>query len=179
MKNYKEEVEKISQSFNFQENDYKVCLETNHGDINIELFFDKAPGHSLNFLSLVKSGFYDDIMFHRIISGFVIQAGCPQGSGMGGPGYTIDAEFNDYAHELGVLSMARAQDPNSAGSQFFICLDRVPHLDGNYTAFGKVCDQEGLEVVKKLGLSETELGDRPREKVYIKKAIYTETKKAS
>ena len=177
MKNYKDEVSSLSQSIDFEANNYQVCLETNFGAIMIDLFFDRAPKHCLNFLSLIKAGFYDNLTFHRVISGFVIQAGCPQGNGMGGPGYTIDAEFNDYPHELGVLSMARAHDPNSAGSQFFICLDRVNHLDGSYTVFGKVSDKTGLEVVKKIGACETGDGDMPKEKVYIKSGTLLETKK--
>ena len=177
MKNFKEEVENFSKSVDFKANNYQVCLETNHGNITIDLFADRAPKHCLNFISLVKSGFYDNLTFHRIISGFVIQAGCPDGNGMGGPGYMIDAEFNDYPHDLGVLSMARAQDPNSAGSQFFICLGRVTHLDGNYTAFGKVADEAGLEVVKKIGASRTGAGDEQLEKVFIKKGLLIETKK--
>lgn len=177
MKNYKAEVENFSRSVDFNANNYQVKLETNHGDMLIDLFFDKAPGHCLNFISLVKAGFYDNLIFHRIIAGFVIQAGCPEGTGMGGPGYTIDAEFNDYPHDLGVLSMARAQDPNSAGSQFFICLDRVSYLDNQYTAFGKVADEAGLEVVRKIGASKTGPGDQPLEKVVITKASLIESKK--
>ena len=177
MKNYKEEVENFSRSVDFNTNNYQVCLDTNNGKILIDLFFDKAPGHCLNFISLVKAGFYNNLTFHRIIAGFVVQAGCPHGNGTGGPGYTIDAEFNDCPHEFGVLSMARAQDPNSAGSQFFICLDRVSYLDNNYTVFGKVSDDSSLEVVRKIGESKTGPGDQPLEKVVINEATLLESKK--
>ncbi|MEX0655556.1 MAG: peptidylprolyl isomerase [Phycisphaeraceae bacterium] len=129
----------------------QVTLETSEGTMVLELWNDVAPGHADNFLKLVDDGFYDDLTFHRIIPGFVIQGGCPRGDGTGGPGWTVDAEFNDRQHEKGVLSMARSADPNSAGSQFFVCLGRehCQHLDRQYTAFGRVI--EGLDVVDKLG----------------------------
>lgn len=129
----------------------RVRLSTTDGDIVVELWNDVAPRHAENFLKLVDEGFYDGLTFHRIIPNFVIQGGDPNGDGTGGPGYTIDAEFNDRKHEKGVLSMARSADPNSAGSQFFICLGRehCRHLDGQYTAFGKVV--EGLGAVEKIG----------------------------
>ncbi len=125
----------------------QVVIETEVGTLTVELWDDVAPGHVENFLKLTDSGFYDGVSFHRVIPGFMIQGGCPKGDGTGGPGWTIDAEFNDRPHERGVLSMARTADPNSAGSQFFICLDRngCRHLDGEYTAFGKVVD--GLETI--------------------------------
>lgn len=128
-----------------------VQLQTSQGDITLELWNDVAPGHVENFLKLTDQGFYDGLTFHRIIPGFMIQGGCPRGDGTGGPGWTIDAEFNDRKHEPGTLSMARTADPNSAGSQFFICLTRenCQHLDGQYTAFGKVI--EGMDAVKKIG----------------------------
>ena len=128
----------------------QVKLETSEGDILVELWPDVAPGHSDNFVKLSKEGFYDNLTFHRILPQFVIQGGCPDGTGMGGPGYNIDAEFNDREHEKGVLSMARSAHPDSAGSQFFICLgrDHCQHLDGQYTAFGKVL--EGIEAVDKI-----------------------------
>jgi peptidyl-prolyl cis-trans isomerase B (cyclophilin B) len=106
---------------------------------------------------------------HRVIPGFVLQAGCPQGNGTGGPGYTIKAEFNNRKHETGVLSMARTNDPNSAGSQFFICLDRVPHLDNQYTAFGKASDAESLKTIAAIGAVPTGSGDRPKQDVKITK----------
>jgi cyclophilin family peptidyl-prolyl cis-trans isomerase len=105
-----------------------------------------------------------------VVPGFVIQGGCPSGTGTGGPGYNVDAEFNNRKHEAGVLSMARAQDPNSAGSQFFLCLEKVPFLDGQYTAFGKTADDDSLAVVKAIGKVRTASGDRPVEDVKINKA---------
>tara|TARA_X000001036_G_scaffold62735_2_gene53080 strand:- start:5319 stop:5786 length:468 start_codon:yes stop_codon:yes gene_type:complete len=140
-----------------------ATIETSKGTITIELWNDVAPKHVENFQKLAKSEFYDNLIFHRIISGFMIQGGCPDGTGMGNPGWTVDAEFNDREHHEGVLSMARSQNPNSAGSQFFICLDRCPHLDGQYTAFGKVTD--GIDVVREIGAVQTAQGDRPVEDV--------------
>jgi len=142
-----------------------ATIETSEGTITVELWDDVAPGHVENFQKLARSGFYDGVSFHRIISDFVIQGGCPDGTGAGGPGWTIDAEFNDREHYEGVLSMARTSDPNSAGSQFFICLgrDHCQHLDGQYTAFGKVTD--GIEVVRKIGSIPTGPGDAPLEPV--------------
>lgn len=128
----------------------KVKLCTELGDMLVELWPDVAPGHTENFLKLVNSEFYNGLTFHRIIPNFVIQGGCPKGDGTGGPGWKVKAEFNDRKHEKGVLSMARSADPDSAGSQFFVCLGRehCQHLDGKYTAFGKVV--EGIEVVDKI-----------------------------
>ena len=142
-----------------------ATIETSKGTITVELWDDVAPKHTENFLKLAKDGFYDGLNFHRIIPQFVIQGGCPNGSGTGGPGWTVDAEFNDREHHEGVLSMARSQDPNSAGSQFFICLGRnhCQHLDGQYTAFGKVID--GIEVVREIGGAATGHGDRPLEDI--------------
>lgn len=147
--------------------DVQVHFETTHGPIRLELWPDVAPGHCENIAGLAAIGFYNDINVHRIIPDFVIQAGCPQGTGTGGPGYTIDAEFNDRLHEKGVLSMARTSAPNSAGSQFFICLGRVPHLDNQYTAFGKCVDDESLETIDKMAAVETDSGDGPLEPVVI------------
>ena len=129
----------------------KAVIATSEGDISIELWNDVAPNHVENFLKLGRSGFYDDLAFHRIIPDFMIQGGCPRGDGTGGPGWNVDAEFNDRQHQAGTLSMARSTDPNSAGSQFFICLTRehCRHLDGEYTAFGQVTD--GMDVVEALG----------------------------
>lgn len=128
----------------------KITLHTSEGDITAELWNDVAPNHVDNFVKLTKENFYDGLNFHRVVPGFVIQGGCPKGDGTGGPGYTIDAEFNDREHHPGTLSMARAADPNSAGSQFFICLTRenCKHLDGQYTGFGQVTD--GMDVVEKI-----------------------------
>ena len=126
---------------------------------------------------LAKIGYYDGLIFHRIISGFMIQGGCPEGTGTGGPGYTINAEFNATKHEPGVLSMARTNDPNSAGSQFFICLETVPHLDRQYTAFGRTADADSLAVVKKIGAVATDGRDKPTTPVKINKATVVEKDK--
>ncbi|HMN97301.1 MAG TPA: peptidylprolyl isomerase [Phycisphaerales bacterium] len=125
----------------------RATIETDKGSIIVELWDDVAPRHVENFLKLARRGFYDNVIFHRVIPGFVIQGGCPKGDGTGGPGWQVRAEFNDREHHKGVLSMARSAHPDSAGSQFFICLGRehCGHLDKQYTAFGKVI--EGLEVV--------------------------------
>ena len=150
----------------------KARIETRHGDIELELFEDLAPGHVKNFLDLARKGFYDGSIFHRVIKGFVIPGGCPEGTGRGGPGYTIKAEFNDRIHDLGILSMARKKDPDSAGSQFFICLGRVPNLDKSYTVFGQVTS--GIEVVQKIGEAPTGPGDRPVEPVAMDKVTVIE-----
>lgn len=140
-----------------------ATIETDHGTIEVELWNDVAPKHVENFQKLARQGFYAGTGFHRIIPGFVIQGGCPNGNGMGGPGWNVKAEFNDRKHVKGVLSMARSAHPDSAGSQFFICLGSVPHLDGQYTAFGKVT--KGLEVVDKIAALKTGAGDRPTGKL--------------
>ncbi len=134
----------------------KAVISTSHGEMTVELWNDVAPNHVENFLKLGRDGFYDNLAFHRIITGFVVQGGCPRGDGTGSPGWTVDAEFNDRQHQPGTLSMARSSDPNSAGSQFFICLTRekCQHLDGQYTAFGQVI--EGLDVVEALGSIESD-----------------------
>ena len=123
--------------------DYTNCtatIETSEGAMKVEFLHDKAPGHVKNFVDLAEKGFYDGTVFHRVIAGFMIQGGCPRGDGTGGPGYQIDAEFNDTPHVRGILSMARAQDPNSAGSQFFVCHGDAGFLDNQYTAFGRLVD---------------------------------------
>ena len=141
--------------------------------IRLELYPETAPITVENFLDLVKKGFYNGLTFHRIISGFMIQGGDPDGNGMGGPGYSIKGEFksngvdNPLKHEKGVISMARSMDPNSAGSQFFIMHEAAPHLDGQYAAFGKVI--EGLDVVDELASVETGFQDAPVEKVIMEK----------
>ncbi len=129
----------------------KAVISTSLGDMTVELWSDVAPNHVENFLKLGSSGFYNNLTFHRIIPGFMVQGGCPKGDGTGGPGWNVDAEFNDREHHPGTLSMARSNDPDSAGSQFFICLTREKcrHLDGSYTAFGQVV--EGMNVVKAMG----------------------------
>ena len=145
----------------------------NGGIIKAELYPEIAPNTVNNFISLVKKGFYDGIIFHRVIAGFMIQGGCPDGNGMGGPGYSIKGEFvangfrNDLFHSRGVLSMARTMMPNSAGSQFFIMHDDAPHLDGQYAAFGKVI--EGMDVVDAIASVRCDYNDRPREEQKMKK----------
>lgn len=134
----------------------KATIETSEGSMTLEFFPDKAPGHVKNFIELAQKGFYDGTVFHRVIPGFMIQGGCPDGTGMGGPGYQIDAEFNDTHHERGILSMARAQDPNSAGSQFFVCHGDAAFLDGQYTAFGKLT--EGDDTLDKIANAPTKPG---------------------
>jgi len=139
-------------------NDDMVIMETSHGTIKLELYPEKAPNHCNNFKKLANSGFYDKTIFHRIIPGFMIQGGDiltrdsnPDNDGTGNPGWTIDQEFNDIRHERGILSMARSQDVNSAGSQFFICVDQAYHLDLKYTVFGKVIENEFiLDIITKI-----------------------------
>jgi peptidyl-prolyl cis-trans isomerase B (cyclophilin B) len=157
--------------------DYEITLDTTLGPIRLKLDPKVAPGHVRNMVALAQSGYYDGVPFHRIIKGFMIQGGCPEGTGTGGPGYKIKAEFNSTPHEPGVLSMARTGDPNSAGSQFFICLERVPHLDNQYTAFGRTADAASLDVVRAIGSVRTGANDRPVEPVVIKQATVTKTAK--
>ena len=139
----------------------------NGGKIVAELYPEIAPETVNNFISLAKQGFYDGTIFHRVIPGFMIQGGCPEGTGMGGPGYCIKGEFffngvkNDLKHKRGVLSMARSSSPNSAGSQFFIMHQDAKHLDGQYAAFGKVTS--GMEVVDAIAAVKTDRNDRPQE----------------
>ena len=141
----------------------------NKGNIKIELYPEIAPNTVNNFISLIKKGYYDGLIFHRIIRGFMIQGGDPRGTGMGGPGYSIRGEFSangftdDLKHTEGVLSMARTMDPNSAGSQFFLMTSVSPHLDGQYAAFGKVI--EGLNLIMDLEKVKTSFGDKPLEDV--------------
>ena len=143
-----------------------VTIEMESGGIiKAELYPETAPQSVYNFISLINKGFYDGLCFHRVISGFMIQGGCPQGTGTGGPGYCIKGEFlfngvdNKLKHKRGVLSMARSQSPNSAGSQFFLMHEDSPHLDGQYAAFGKVI--EGIEVVDAIAATKTDRADRP------------------
>ena len=150
-----------------------VTFEMENGDIiKAELYPEVAPNSVNNFISLVQKGFYDGLIFHRVIKGFMIQGGCPDGNGMGGPGYQIKGEFlhngyeNNLKHTAGVLSMARAMHPDSAGSQFFMMHQDAPHLDGEYAAFGKVTD--GMEVVNKIAEVPTDWNDRPLETQKIK-----------
>ncbi len=174
MKNRKAEVDAVASSFDFSKNKYQLKLTTSKGDILIDMWPDVAPGHVTNILSLAKIGYYDGLTFHRIVKGFVIQGGCPAGSGAGGPGYTIKAEFNERPHDPGVLSMARTSEPNSAGSQFFLCLEKVPFLDRQYTAFGKTADEASLAVVKDIGATKTASQDRPVVDITIDKATIIE-----
>ena len=143
-----------------------ITIEMENGEIiKAELYPDIAPNTVSNFLSLVNQGFYNGLIFHRVIENFMIQGGCPEGSGMGGPGYSIKGEFtqnrfkNDLKHTEGVLSMARSMHPDSAGSQFFIMHKTSPHLDGAYAAFGKVT--EGMDVVNKIAEVDVDYNDRP------------------
>lgn len=143
------------------------------GVITAELYPEYAPNTVANFVELAQKGFYDGLIFHRVIAGFMIQGGCPNGTGMGGPGYSIKGEFahngvkNDLRHDRGVLSMARAMHPNSAGSQFFIMVEAAPHLDGQYASFGKVT--EGMEVADAIVSQPTDRMDRPKSEQRIKR----------
>lgn len=140
--------------------------------IRVELYPEIAPNTVNNFISLVKKGYYDGIIFHRVIEGFMLQGGCPEGTGMGGPGYSIKGEFssngfkNNLVHEAGVISMARTRMPNSAGSQFFIMHKNAPHLDNQYAGFGRVI--EGMDVVNQIAVQKTDTLDRPFEDQRIK-----------
>jgi cyclophilin family peptidyl-prolyl cis-trans isomerase len=156
-----------------------AVIETTHGTIKLEFFEDKAPGHVENFKDLANKNFYDGTTFHRVIPGFMIQGGDPNSKsdnrsshGTGGPGHTVDAEFNDVKHERGVLSMARSQDPNSAGSQFFICVQDAFFLDGQYTAFGRVT--EGMDVADKIVNESRDSNDNPNESMEMKSVSIVE-----
>jgi len=150
-----------------------AVIETKFGKIEVEFFEDKAPGHVKNFKDLAKKGFYDGTIFHRVIPGFMIQGGDPNtksddrsNHGMGGPGYSIKAEFNDTPHKRAILSMARSQDPNSAGSQFFIVVKEAAFLDGQYTAFGKVLS--GMTVADQIVNAPRDRRDNPNERIEMK-----------
>ncbi len=148
-----------------------AIIETNLGEMKIKFFPEKAPNHVKNFITLAREGFYDGTTFHRVIPGFMIQGGDPKSKdpnnraahGTGGPGYTLEAEFNDLSHERGIVSMARGRDPNSAGSQFFICVADAPWLDGKYTVFGKVVS--GMEVADRIVSQPRDRRDNPIERV--------------
>lgn len=151
-----------------------VTIEMENGDIiKVELYPEIVKNTVNNFISLVNKGYYDGLIFHRVINGFMIQGGCPEGSGMGGPGYSIKGEFNSNGvenninHTEGVISMARSQHPDSAGSQFFIMHKNSPHLDSSYAAFGKVI--EGMDVVNKIAEVDTDYSDKPVEEQKMKK----------
>lgn len=167
-----------------------INIEMENGSlIKAELYPEIAPNTVNNFISLINKGYYNGLIFHRVISGFMIQGGCPNGTGMGGPGYTIKGEFtkngvkNNLKHDRGVLSMARASMPDSAGSQFFIMHQNSPHLDGSYAAFGKVI--EGLDTVDAIAGVKVDMSDRPKTEQKIKKMtvdtfgeVYPEPEKA-
>ena len=151
-----------------------VTIEMEDGGVmKAELYPDVAPNTVNNFISLIQKGYYDGLIFHRVIPGFMIQGGCPDGTGMGGPGYSIKGEFtgngfqNNLVHDRGVLSMARTMAPDSAGSQFFVMVEKAPHLDGQYAAFGKVI--EGMEVADAIVSTKTDWNDRPRQDQRMKK----------
>lgn len=154
----------------------RVIMETDMGKIVLEMFPDVAPITVQNFLKLANSGFYNGLTFHRVIDGFVIQGGDPLGNGTGGAGYTIPAEFSDLQHMPGTLAMARGPDPNSASSQFYICLRQLPSLDGQYTIFGQTV--EGMDVVQKIGKVKTGPNDKPVEPVHMIR-VYEEGKPPS
>jgi len=164
----KEEVKKMSGT--------KAIIETKFGNITLKFFPDVAPGHVKNFIDLAKKGFYDGTTFHRVIPGFMIQGGDPNSKdpnkskhGQGGPGYTIKAEFNDKPHKRGTLSMARSQNPDSAGSQFFICVKDSSFLNKQYTVFGEV--ESGIEVVDKIVSQPRDPNDNPNDRIEMKVKI--------
>jgi peptidyl-prolyl cis-trans isomerase B (cyclophilin B) len=173
----KQQVQDAQKTLDLQNKTYAAELQTSKGPIRLNFFPDVAPGHVQNFLALACIGFYNGVTFHRVIKGFMIQGGCPEGTGTGGPGYKIPQEFNTTPHEPGTLSMARTSDPNSAGSQFFICLEAQPGLDRQYTVFGKVADPESLDAVRQIGSVRTGPNDKPVEKVVIEKVTVTEQPK--
>ena len=151
-----------------------VTIEMEDGGVmKAELYPDVAPNTVNNFISLIQKGYYDGLIFHRVIPGFMIQGGCPDGTGMGGPGYSIKGEFagngfaNNLIHDRGVLSMARTMAPDSAGSQFFVMVEKAPHLDGQYAAFGKVI--EGMEVADAIVNAKRDWNDKPRQPQRMKK----------
>jgi peptidyl-prolyl cis-trans isomerase B (cyclophilin B) len=152
---------------------YVASIETTEGTVVIDLDPQVAPQHVNSFVFLAKEGFYDGVIFHRVIPGFMIQGGDPTGTGTGGPGYQLKAEFNAKKHVRGVLSAARSSSPNSAGSQFFIMHAVSPHLDGQYTAYGMV--KSGIEAVDKIASAPRDGNDRPRQPAKIKKITIEET----
>ncbi len=147
--------------------DMTAVIETSMGTFSFKFYPEDAPGTVDNFIKLAKQGFYDGTIFHRVIGGFMMQGGDPTGTGTGGPGYTIKAEFNKQKHVAGTVAMARTADPDSAGSQFYVCLGTQPHLDGKYTVFGQVT--EGMDVVRSIGSVPTGRNDRPIEDIVMKK----------
>lgn len=175
--NVKQQVEDAQKTLDLANKTYTAELSTTKGPIRLTFLPDVAPGHVKNFLALAKIGFYNGRIFHRVIKGFMIQGGCPEGTGGGGPGYSIKAEFNPTPHVPGVLSMARTNDPNSAGSQFFICLEKHSSLDNQYTAFGKTADDESMATVRAIGSVSVDHSDRPKEPVTISTVTVTEKAK--
>jgi peptidyl-prolyl cis-trans isomerase B (cyclophilin B) len=161
----KEEIQKMAET--------RAIIETTLGEMEIKFFPEKAPNHVNNFISLAKTGFYNGTTFHRVIPGFMIQGGDPKSKdaanraahGTGGPGYTLKAEFNDISHKRGIVSMARSQDPDSAGSQFFICVADAPWLDGMYTVFGELVS--GMDVADRIVSQPRDTRDNPIERVEI------------
>lgn len=168
-----EDIERIVAEYR----DKLAVIETDFGTIKIKLYPEDAPRTVENFAQLSGKGFYRGSPFHRVVKDFVIQSGSPDGSPGGGPGYTVQAEFNKRMHVEGTVAMARAGDPNSAGSQFYVCLKRRPDLDGKYTVFGQVV--EGMEVVSKIGEVETGPGDRPLEDVLVRDVTIEEASGAT
>ena len=152
---------------------YTATIETTEGTITLELYPKEAPQHVNSFVFLAREGFYDGVIFHRVIPNFMIQGGDPTGTGTGGPGYQLKAEFNSRKHERGVLSAARSNDPNSAGSQFFICHGDASFLDRQYTAYGKATG--GMDVVDKIVSAKRDGSDRPHKPTSIKKITITES----
>ena len=151
---------------------YTVTIDTTEGTVVADLFPKDAPGHVNSFVFLAREGFYNGVIFHRVIPGFMIQGGDPTGTGTGGPGYQLKAEFNKRKHTRGVLSAARSNHPDSAGSQFFLMHQEAPHLDGQYTAFGQVTS--GIEVVDKIVSAPKDRNDRPKTPASIKTITVTE-----
>ncbi|MAG94643.1 MAG: peptidylprolyl isomerase [Planctomycetaceae bacterium] len=175
--NRRAEVDEAIADVDFDANNYQVVFDTSMGKITVNLLPEVAPGHCKNIIGLTRIGFYNGIIFHRVIRGFMNQVGCPLGTGTGGPGYTIDAEFSDTPHVPGTLSMARTADPNSAGSQIFICNAPAPSLNGSYTVFGQTADDESLAVVVAIGDVATGPNDRPSEDVTINDSCVLATPK--
>ena len=175
--NRKADVDAAVKDVDFTKNTYQIELDTTEGKILLDLWPDVAPGHCKNIIGLSKIGFYDGVTFHRVIDGFMSQGGCPLGTGTGDAGYKLPQEFNDKAHVPGVLSMARAQHPDSAGSQFFICVAEARFLDKQYTAYGKTANDESLKVVQKIGKVRTGANDKPVTPVKINKASVIEKAK--
>ena len=155
-----------------KEKSYTATIETDAGTMVAELYPKLAPQTVNSFVFLAREGFYEGVIFHRVIPGFMIQGGDPTGTGEGGPGYELKAEFNDTPHDRGILSMARTADPDSAGSQFFVMHGRAPHLDNQYTVFGKVT--KGVETIEKIVTAPRDAEDRPTEPVKIKKVTIEE-----